>query len=358
MQDYSSNSIGMLLDIEHLYGEHEGRMGPLIISLLLSAAPILLYIYLGLYMTIPIPVFAVVDLIYTARVFMIIMGRERYRVELYRKQLNDEYMSTASMLNIKTIHPDGCIEYMNSRIAYLVCCFNGTAEDDIQRSIQLRKFLETMLGEFEFDTYIHNIVESPALREYYNDVARFNKNRAAVNFIDIIDHNIELTKNTSVVQCTIYAIKGTKSDWRTIRNQIDAALNSRTARCYKLAYRVSNPDEIGDILNRNIDSVINISDLLRRKYATTQYDSSKVLAYDLPPDKEIVQGREAQVKVISDVPAEGSFHISYDEIPEVRHKESTIENRVPTPSAPSHISTYKPNVPPPIDMLEEEDVNE
>ena len=138
-------------DIEHLYGEHEGRMGPLLTSLLLSAAPILLYIYFGLYFTIPIPLFAVVETIFTARVFMILMGRERYRVQLYRKQLNDDYISTASMLNIKTIHPDGCIEYLSGRVAYLVCCFNGTAEDDIQRSIQLRKFLETMLGDFEFE---------------------------------------------------------------------------------------------------------------------------------------------------------------------------------------------------------------
>ena len=313
MGEFNPDTIGMLLDIDHLYGEHEGRMGPLLMALLISAAPPLFYIYFGLFLMIPIPLFAFIDIIFTARVFMILVGREKYRVQMYRKQLDDEYMSTASLLNIKTIHPDGCIEYISGRIAYLVCCFNGTAEDDIQRSIQLRKFLETMLGDFEFDTYIHNVVESPALRGYYDDVAKFSKNKAAVNFIDIIDHSIELTKNTSLVQCTIYAIKGRKSDWRMIRNQIDAALNSRASRCYKAAYRVNDPDEIQEILNRNIDSVINISDLLRRKYATSKYDSSKVLAYDLPADKEIIQGQGAQIRVVDDVPITKGFHMSYEE---------------------------------------------
>ena len=355
MQDNNSDTIGMLLDIEHLYGEHEGRMGPLLIALLLSASPVLLYIYFGLYMRIPIPLFVVVETIFTARVFMILVGREPYRVQLYRKQLNDDYISTASMLNIKTVHPDGCIEYLSGRVAYLVCCFNGTAEDDIQRSIQLRKFLETMLGDFEFDTYIHNITDSPALRDYYNDVARFSKNKAAVNFIDIIDHNIELTRDTSQVQCTIYTIKGHKSDWRTIRNQIDAALNSRMARCYKTAYRVNDPDEINEILNRNIDSVINISDLLRRKYATNQYDSSKVLAYDLPENKEILQGKSAQVKVIDDVPVEGGFHMVYEDESRVVHHEPSIQNRVPVPRVPSHVATRRPDIPPP---LVEEDSDE
>ena len=42
-------TIGMLLDIEHLYGEHEGRLGPVVLTLSICAAPILMYIYLALW---------------------------------------------------------------------------------------------------------------------------------------------------------------------------------------------------------------------------------------------------------------------------------------------------------------------
>lgn len=307
------NTIGMLLDIDHLYGEHEGRLAPILITLLIGSAPILLYIYLGLFAVIPIPLFVVVEIIIVLRTVMIILGRERHRVQLFKKQLNNDYTSTVEMLNIKTIHQDGCIEYINNRIAYVVCCFNGTSEDDIQRSMQLRKLLESMIGTFDYDVYIHNITESKALWDYYSKVSNFNRNTSARNFIDIIDHTIDLTSNTSMVQCTIYVVKGFRSDWKLIKTQIDSALNSRVSSCYKTIYRVEDTELINDILNRNIDSVINIQDLLRRKYATQQYSSSKVLAYDLPEGMELIQGKDAVDKVIDDTAPKKSFHVTYKE---------------------------------------------
>ena len=312
-EDREKETIGMLLDIEHLYGEHEGRLGPFIATLAVSAAPILFYVYLGLFTRIPIWVFVPFEVIIIIRAIMIIPGREYYRKQLFLKQINSDYMNTAKLLNVNVIHPDGCLEYTSGKILYLVCCFNGTSDDEIQRSIQLRKFLENAIGEYEFDTYIQNVNDSPALREYYNKVSNFNKNLSARNFIHMIDHNIELTEDTSIVQCTIYAVKGYRSDWKDIKTQIDTALGSRVARCYKTVYRVSDPYVVNQILNRDIDSVINISDLTRRKYATQQYGTSKVLAYDLPDDKEIIQGRGAANPVIVDKAPKKSFHVSYEE---------------------------------------------
>lgn len=314
-RDQEPETIGMLLDIEHLYGEHEGRSGPWLIWLAISGFPILLYIYLGLYLVFPVWAFTVIMIYVSLRAFMKLVGRENYRVELYKKQLNDDYMSTADMLNIKTIHPDGCIEYLNGVITYLVCCFNGTTDSEIRRSVQLRKFLEIMIQDYEFDTYIVNINDSPALRNYYNKVNNFDKNTSAMNFINIIDHSIKLTEDSSMVQCTLYAIRGYRSDWKDIRNQIDVALNSRVARCYKTLYRVSDPESINEILNRNSDSVINIQDLLRHKYSTHQYATSKVLAYDLADNKEIIQGKAAIKPVVNDeAPNDSSsFHKHFEE---------------------------------------------
>jgi len=312
-EDREKETIGMLLDISHLYGEHEGRLGPFLITLCICCTPILFYVYLGLFETIPIWAFAILEVIIIIRTIMIIPGRERYRVKIYKNRINSNYMNTADLLNVKMIHPDGCTEYVNGKICYMVCCFNGTTDDEIQRSIQLRKLLDNMFGDFEFDTYIHNVNDSPTLRAYYDTVSKFNKNVSARNFIDIIDHSIELTADNSMVLCTIYVIKGNRSDWKTIKSQIDSALGSRVARCYKSIYRVNDPKTINDILNRDIDSVINIEDLTRKKYATQQYDTSKVLAYDLPENKEIVQGRANKNPVIVERAPAGSFHVKYKE---------------------------------------------
>lgn len=114
MYDEDDATVGMLLDIDHLYGEHQGRLGPWVVSICISAAPVLLYIYSGLYARIPIWLFAIFESIFTIRVFMIVIGREKHRVAIYKKQLNDEYMGTADLLNVQ-IHPDGCLEYLNGK---------------------------------------------------------------------------------------------------------------------------------------------------------------------------------------------------------------------------------------------------
>lgn len=301
-------TIGMLLDIEHLHGEHEGRLGPLLLALCLCAAPILFYIYFQLFLYVPIWLFAIIELFWSARVLMKLLGRENHRVQVYKRQLNDDYTDTASLLNVSTIHPDGCIEYRNGKIAYLVCCFNGTCDDDVQHTVQLRKLLDSLLGDYQYDTYIQNITDSPALQAYYEKVCKFDRNVSARNFINIIDHNIELTEDSSLVTCTVYAIKGYRSDWKNIRTQIDLALGSRAARVYKNIYRVDNPDDANAIMNRDIDTVINVSDLLRRKYSNQQYDTSKVLAYDLPDNEIILQGQQAQVKVVDESVNGAGFH--------------------------------------------------
>lgn len=306
-------TIGMLLDIEHLYGQHEGRTSPVLLTLMLILSPILLYIYFGAYMFIPIWLFSIVWVFFAIRIIMIIPGRESARVAAYKRQLNDTYMSTADLLNVKTIHEDGCIEYVNGRICYLVSCFNGTSDDKVQRSIRLRKMLESMIGDYEFDTYIYNVNDVPALRAYYDKVSNFERNESASNFVKMIDHNIELTSDTSTVQCTVYAVKGFRSDWKIIKSQIDSTLSSRLINCYKHVSILSEVNAVNEILNRDIDSIINIPELLRRKYSTGQYGSSKVLMYDLPDDMELSYGRSAMVTVVEDVAPTKSFHVSYKE---------------------------------------------
>lgn len=302
--------IGMLLDIANLYGQHEGRLAPWMYALCIGLGPTLVYAYLQLWFVIPIWLWAPINVFWFIRMIMIFPGREKHRIKIFKRQLNDEYMESANLMNIKVIHPDGCIEYLSGTIMYLVSCFNGTIDNEVTSTVQLRKMLESMTNGFAYDVYIHNINDSQALRDYYNKVNKFDHNQSASNFINMIDHSIKLTNKSSMVLQTIYAIRGTKSDWKTIKQQIDSTLQSRVARRYKNAYRVSDPDEISAIFNRNTDTIINISALMRKKYATAEYATSKVLAYDLPDDKVIVQGEENQNPVLPEQTA-SSFHVVY-----------------------------------------------
>lgn len=304
--------IGMLLDIANLYGEHEGRLAPWLYALGLGLGPTLVYVYLQLFLVIPFWLWVPINVFWFLRMIMIFPGREKHRVRIFKRQLNDEYMESANLMNIKVIHPDGCIEYINGQIMYLVSCFNGTIDNDVNSTIQLRKMLESMTTGYAYDIYIHNINDSQSLRDYYNKVNKFAHNQSASNFIHMIDHSIKITNEGSMVLQTIYAIRGTKSDWKNIKSQIDSTLNSRVSRRYKNVYRVSDPDEISAIFNRNTDTIIDISALMRKKYATSEYATSKVLAYDLPDDKVIVQGEENQNPVLPEQTPQ-SFHVVYKE---------------------------------------------
>ncbi len=304
--------IGMLLDIVNLYGEHEGRLAPWMWVLCLGLGPVVIYAYFGMWNIIPIWLFAPLDILLIIRLIMKFPGREKYRVEIFKRQLNDKYVPAADLMNIKVIHPDGCIEYINGMITYLVVSYNGTVDNEVQRSVQLRKLLDMMTLNREYDIYILNMNESETLRKYYSKVNAFEHNASARNFIKMIDHTIQITKDSSMVQCTIFVIRGRKSDWKDIKNQIDTALGSRLARCYKTIYRVTEQDEINAIFNRDCDSVINIEALMRKKYATEEYSTSKVLAYDLPDDQIIIQGQGNEHPVLPEQ-TKHSFHVVFKE---------------------------------------------
>ena len=303
--------IGMLLDINNLYGQHEGRLAPWMYVLCIGLGPTLIYVYLNGFYYIPLYLWIPVTVILLIRLIMIFPGREKYRKKIFKRQLNDDYMDSATLMQIKVLHPDGCIEFINGTIMYLVSAFNGTNEDDVQSTVQLRKFLRAAFAGFNFDTYIHNINDSQSLRNYYAKVAQFGHNESASNFVKMIDHNIKLTIETSTVQQTIYAVYSYKSDWKTIKTQVDSAIQSTISRRYKNVYRVNDADEINTIFNRDSDTIINIEALMRQKYANEAYYNAKVIAYDLPEDKVVVQGKQTRHPILPEQTPQ-SFHKQFD----------------------------------------------
>ena len=100
-------TIGMLLDIVNLYGEHEGRLAPWMYVLCIGLAPTILYVYFSLFLVIPIWLFAPANIFLIIRLIMKFPGREKTRVEIFKRQLNNKYVPAADLMNIKVIHPDG-----------------------------------------------------------------------------------------------------------------------------------------------------------------------------------------------------------------------------------------------------------
>lgn len=297
------NTIAMLLDIDHFFGEHQGRLGPVLLFLCIGFAPLLFYIYYGLYTLIPIFIFASLFIIYLIRVAMIILGREKERLKHFRKRLHDIYSLTYNMVRIKTVHEDGGTEFVDGSIKYVIVTYNGSYEDRQVRSKQLKKFLNMSVGNFSYDIHIQNVIESQTLSNRYSKVKLFTDSDAARDFIDIIDHNRSTVHKSSLLTKTIIVIKGRRADWKEISTNIQTAIRSTSAKAFKTVYVVTDRGEIESILSRDIDGLIHLDEMLRKKYRTGNYYGSKVISYDNYDEvqKEAATTKEEQI----------GFHIKY-----------------------------------------------
>lgn len=301
--DEQEPKIAMLLDVDHFYGEAEGRLGPTLIFLCIGFAPLLLYGYYTLYLVIPLKFFLPVWLFYLLRCGLVILGDEKTRLKNFLKQMNDVFSAMYDILRIKTVHADGCIEYINGNIAYMVVAYNGTSDNDVKRSILIKKFQSLMIGDHSFDIAIQNITETRAMESRYSNVKLFADEDAARDFIDIIDHNRNIVKKSSLLTRTVYIIKGRRSEWKEMKANIEAALKSTSAKAFKVVYLVEDKQEIEEIMSKDVDGVINLEEMLRKKYCTNTFYGSFVAGYD---DSEL------EVEETKDELEEG-FHVRYEE---------------------------------------------
>ena len=311
----------MLLDIEHFYGENQGSLGPLLKTLIALGIPPILYMYFALWHFIPIPLAIAIEVTYAIRVIMIVPGREGYRLEAYRKSLYEDYQEAASLVNIRTIHSgtgtiqDGLIEYTNGQVAYCVIAYNGTIPNDDQHTRIVKRLVETMVGKHAFDIHVINDTQTSNLYDYYKKVSNFAKNEAATNFIKILDYCVTQTKQRSMVQGILFVIKGRRSDWKDIRISIDTALKSRDAKAFKSIKLLTTDEEISIMINRDADTVVNIQDLLRKKYKTGDYGESKVLKFDALPTDNIQLGSAPEDAILPKT-RKSSFHVRYEDTKE------------------------------------------
>lgn len=272
--------VGMLLDISNFYGERDVRLTPIIKFLLIAGAPGLIWTYVGF--PIPAIIFLPLWLVWTIRIAMIVLGREGDRLAQFRKQINDDYSAISELMNIKAVHADGCIEYADNSIAYLIIATNGTTYNATQRAQYIRDFLSLLGNDRDVDVYIQNLTETRSLEERYANVKLFTDAEAAQDFLDIIDHNRQVVYSQSLLTRIVFVVKGRRADWTDVRDNCKTAIYSASAKAFK-EVRIALYDDVQDVLNTDIRGVVDLDSTLQRKYATHSYFNSRVLYFDEKP---------------------------------------------------------------------------
>ena len=132
--------INVLMNIDSYYGEHTGRMGPIIKFLLFASAPLLVYVFflIGL---VPFKWILVFEVPFALRMALRILGREDEKFKVYMAAREDEYANADDVIQITRIQDDGLIEYENGTVAYVISAFTTTYFDENELNADLEKFV-------------------------------------------------------------------------------------------------------------------------------------------------------------------------------------------------------------------------
>lgn len=279
-QEDEHPKIQMLLDIENIFGESTRGLGQLVLTLCLCLIPPAFIGYTALYLYIPWQILLVVCLVFAVRVVLVVMGHESQRVKNFKKQRDDVYSLTDDMVNIRRIHPQGCVEYVNGNIGFFIVTYNSSSNETLEKSKQIDRFINLAVGKHAFDIYVQNDVSTDHLDNKYNNVTLFGDDEAANAFMEIIDYNREVVRSSSTLTRNIIFVRGSKYQWKEIVNDIQTALTSESARVFRQCYLATDREEIENIISRDINGYIDLDKLLQRKYYTGNKHGSKIISYD------------------------------------------------------------------------------
>lgn len=299
--DNDKPKIQMLLDIENIFGESTRGLGKFVMTLLVALIPPLVIGYGAIYMWFPWQILAVFCVVWAARSAMIILGDEKARVRNFKRVRDDAFAATKDMVRIRTIHPNGCVEYTTGNVAFFIVTYNDSSKEAVGKSRQIDRFINLAVGRQPFDIFVQNITETDQLDSRYGNVTLFSDAEAAEAFMEIIDFNRAAVADSSTLTRNIICVKGAKYQWKQILLGIESALESEASRVFRTAYLVTSEEEIENIISRDVDGNVDLTEMMQKKYYTGQTFGSKVISYDYK-DKRRAEEKRRQEEPTTFIP--------------------------------------------------------
>lgn len=278
-----NEKINHLLDVDDFYGEHRGRLGPVLLFLTLGAIPPLIFIYF-LYGKVPIAIFLIFYIPFLVRLGLRILGREKERLVYFKRALYDEFSSIADIIKVDTVHDNGCLEYNNGRICFCIIVENGTCLDSVAYTQALNQIISLLsTNESLVDIRIYNETNPDMIALKYRNANAFQDSEMAKDYISILEYNEKLVEASSIVTTTVLCVQGSKQDWKSILNNIESVLRTGAAKMFKDIHLASK-DEMLNILSRDINTTVNLDLLQQIQFSTGDYDTSRIVGFDVSDD--------------------------------------------------------------------------
>lgn len=269
--------INMLLNIDNYFGDHQGRLGPILIYLVVVAAPFLLYV-LTLSQILPLKWVLIFEVIFAFRMALFILGRENEKLDVYLKSRDDEYANSIDLVRIKHIRQeDGLIEYANGNVAYIISAMITTYDNDDVMADNLQAFLDE-LSKYSFDIYLHNVVHEHELQEDLSYLKIYHNKRMMHERMQfIVDQDQYYTDNTKLYRIN-FLVKASKYSWKQLKEDLQALISTNVSKVFRHVY-LCDYAQVTSVMSRDICAYIDINELLTRKYGNDDYGNSEVLFY-------------------------------------------------------------------------------
>lgn len=271
-------NINTLLNIDSVFGEYEGHVLPIIITIGLIGLPLLIWLFMLQGTPIKFWWVVIADVPWSVWWATYILGHGKQKMAFYEQQRTDAYRSADELIHTAYIHDDGLIEYDNGSVAYIISGYlRGYLTDD-KLSVDMEHFMDE-LDNWDWDLYFHNTVDELLCENELPKLARYTDKEVIQDRIDFYAYQDEWSRTHTGLYRISFLVTANKYNWKRLKAHLSEVVSSEIALVFN-EVEILDHDKVVDIFNRDICGFADIMAMLVAKYDNENYYASKVMWYD------------------------------------------------------------------------------
>lgn len=283
------DNINTLLNIDSVFGEYEGRVLPIVLTIGCAAFPLLVWLFMLQGTFIKFWWVCVFDVLFTGRMALIILGKEKEKLRFYEQQKNDEYKSADELLHVNYVTEDGLIEFDNGRVGLIVEGYLREYLTDDKLSVDMENFMNELdNGGWQWDMVFHNTVDELLCEDSLPNLKRYTDNTIIQERISFYAYQDEWARTHSGLYKIIFLVTCPKYNWKKLRAHLEELVSSEIALNLFNEVSICGYDSVLDNFNRDICGYADLNKMLVQKYDNDEYYASKVLWYDNDVPEELI----------------------------------------------------------------------
>lgn len=278
MKYKGKETINTLLNIDSIFGEHEGRVLPIVIIMCLIALPLLIWLFLLQGTPIKLLWVVLFDIPWSVYWILEIKFDGKGKRKFYMEQKSDKGVSADEIIHIKDINENGLIMYDNGFVGFIISGYIKTYLNDDKLSVEIENFMNE-LDMWDWDMYLHNTTDELLCENDLPKLKRYKDRQVIKERISMLTYQDEYTRTHTGLYRISFLVTTQSYNWKKLESHLFELITSEVALCFN-EVKVLNYEEVSELCGRDIYAFINIRKMLMSKYDNDDYHKSKVLWYD------------------------------------------------------------------------------